>query len=49
MLLIEKSRAALKPEELRLAGLLDALLDGKISMDIYLGFAGPGRSPIRLC
>jgi uncharacterized caspase-like protein len=37
--LVEKAPADLAPEDKKMAGLLDALLEGKISLEIYLGFA----------
>jgi len=46
--LVEKSSADLEPEEKKIAGLLNALLDGKISLEVYLAFAvsqGPAVQP----
>lgn len=46
--LVEKASTELQPEEKKIAGLLNALLDGKISMDVYLAFAvsqGPAAQP----
>jgi len=45
--LVEKAPADLAPEDKKLAGLLDALLEGKISLEIYLGFAVTKPAPAR--
>jgi hypothetical protein len=45
MELIEKPRGSMAPDELALAGLLDALLDDKVPLSVYLGLPRRKRKP----